>query len=285
MSSRLRSRLIWSGRDVSAGDIASGPGPVAAAALTQTKHVQAPETVELDLPAAPRDQAIALLHVGSEVEHALMAQYLYAAYSLNSDQDSEEKRGLVKQWRSVILEIAREEMGHLATVQNVLTLIGGPLCFEREDYPIIDPELFPFPFQLEKLTKFSLGKYVLAEMPSAEAIRKLELEEEIEEIKQRVHVQGKLNIHRVGLIYDAITRMFTFGPMVEGPQEPGETKPHSYVATVDIQASSLPFQVAPGAWGLGNKEILIETAHDRNSALHAIKTVSLQGEGDRKSVV
>lgn len=70
-----------------------------------------------------------------------MAQYLFAAYTLNEDQADEGKRAAVKAWKSKILEIAREEMGHLARVQNILTVIGGPLCFERDDFPLIDPDL------------------------------------------------------------------------------------------------------------------------------------------------
>ena len=35
------------------------------------------------------DTAVYLLHVASEIEHALMVQYLYAGYSLNEDQPDE----------------------------------------------------------------------------------------------------------------------------------------------------------------------------------------------------
>ena len=37
-----------------------------------------------DPPLEPRDEAVFLLQVAAEVEHALMAQYLYAAYSLDA---------------------------------------------------------------------------------------------------------------------------------------------------------------------------------------------------------
>lgn len=220
-----------------------------------------------------------LLHVGSEIEHALMVQYLYAAYSLNEEQASEARRALVRRWKSVIAEIAREEMGHLATVQNILTLIGGPLNFEREDYPLIDANLWPFPLQLEPLTKDSLAKYVLAEMPSEEVLVKLGLAREIQQIKHRLHCEEDLRVNRVGKIYGDILRLFTEGPMVQGPIVVGAPKPYPFVPTVDIQADSLPYQVSPGAWGLGYKQILIETASDRASALAALTSVSVQGEG------
>jgi rubrerythrin len=208
-----------------------------------------------------------------------MAQYLYAGYSLNENQPDEQKRSWVRKWKANVLEIAREEMGHLATVQNVLTVIGGPLCFERDDYPIQDDELWPFPFELEPLTKVSLGKYVLAESPSEEVLAQLHLKDEIEEIKKRVHAAADLNVHRVGLIYDAITKLFTAGSMIQGPAVPGITDTRPFIATVDIQASSLKFQVNPSAWGLGYKDILIEVAQDRPSAIGAISAIGVQGEG------
>ena len=236
------------------------------------------ETPDFDMPMAPRDKAIGLLIIGSEVEHALMAQYLYAGYSLDECQPDEEKRRAVKKWRAMILEIAREEMGHLATVQNLLTVIGGPLCFDRDDYPIQDADLWPFPFELERLTKTSLAKYVLAEMPSEKVLAQLHLTEEIDEIKRRLKAED-IEVHRVGRIYDRITEMFTAGPMVEGPPVPGITTPHPFIATADIQSSSLKFQVNPSAWGLGYQQILIETAHDRDSALKAVELIAVQGEG------
>src|SRR5689334_20827302 len=75
----------------------------------------------------PQDEAIYLLHIGAEVEHSLMIQYLYAAYSLPGQNIPVTQLPEVLKWRQTILDIAREEMGHLVTVQNILHLIGGPL--------------------------------------------------------------------------------------------------------------------------------------------------------------
>lgn len=208
-----------------------------------------------------------------------MVQYLYGAYSLNENQEKPEHRALVRSWRSVIAEIAREEMGHLASVQNTLTLIGGPICFEREDYPIIQPDLWPFPFELEALTKDSLAKYVLAEAPSDEVLAKLGILEEINAIKRRLHLEEGVSVNRVGLLYGAILQLFTEGPMIQGPIISGAPEPFPFVATADIQADSVPYQVSASAWGLGYKELLIRTAKDRTSVLDALTAVSVQGEG------
>jgi hypothetical protein len=230
----------------------------------------------LDIFIAPRDQAIYLLHIGAEVEHALMVQYLYAAYSLGGAQITDpERRKLTDKWKSKILEVAREEMGHLVTVENLLTLIGGPLSFEREDYPI-PADLYPFPFELEPLTKKSLGKYVLCEMPDAETIKKLKLTKKIEEIREYVDGDGSLKVNRVGVLYDSIKNLFTAPTL---PKDPAPVPP-AFIASSDLQAGSLRFQVNPAEWGLGYKDILIETAYDRTSATDAITAISLQGEGN-----
>ncbi len=105
-----------------------------------------------------------LLYIDSEIEHGLMVQYLYAAYSLGGPQVPERYRAMIQGWREVILGIAKEEMGHLLSVQNVLRLLGGPLDLGRDDFPWATP-FYPFPFSLEPLTIESLAAYVYAESP------------------------------------------------------------------------------------------------------------------------
>ena len=56
------------------------------------------------------DYAIFLLSMAAEIEHSLMVQYLYAAYSLGGPQVPEQHRGNVLEWQQVILGIAKEEM-------------------------------------------------------------------------------------------------------------------------------------------------------------------------------
>ena len=77
---------------------------------------------------------VQLLHIASSIEHALLVQYLYAAYSLSSENLSQpDDLNKVNVWRNLILSIAKEEMGHLATVQNLLRFLGAPLALDRED--------------------------------------------------------------------------------------------------------------------------------------------------------
>jgi hypothetical protein len=282
--SRLTKHLVWTAIDEPAPEnvrtrfaLAATSHGTAAAQPSIAAAAQCPETIHLDIALPAREQAVYLLHVGAEVEHALMAQYLYAAYSLGGPQLSEEQQKLVRQWRDVLVQIAREEMAHWATVENILTLLDAPLNFAREDFPI-PRDLYPFAFELEPLTKRSLGKYVLAEMPAEDVVKKLGLEKKIDEIRKYVGgaaAHDTCTVHRVGIIYGAIIALFQ--PPVS-PQEPPK-EPPAFIRSEDILAASGRFQVRPEEWGLGYKDLLIGSAVDRGTAANAITAISIQGEG------
>src|SRR5438132_7424074 len=167
--------------------------------LTGAEH----ELPSHDPHLSPHDEAVFLLHIGAEVEHALMVQYLYAAYSLkHSDEVPQEHQEKVHAWRRTLLGIAREEMGHLITVQNMLRLIGGPITLDREDYPFRS-DLYPFHFRLEPLSKNSLAKYILAEMPFLP-----EMPDELKEIMARAtNSDDDVPVNRIGAIYLRITHI------------------------------------------------------------------------------
>ncbi len=95
----------------------------------------APSEPLIQPPRKPRDEAALLLTVVAEVEHALMVQYLYAAYSVRYDLENHAHQGAARSLHLRLLQIAREEMGHLITVQNLLLLVGAPLNLRREDSP------------------------------------------------------------------------------------------------------------------------------------------------------
>ncbi|MFO1002900.1 MAG: ferritin-like domain-containing protein [Planctomycetaceae bacterium] len=141
------------------------PDSIAASSLSfefATRGLHDPELTD-------RDEAIFLLQAAAEVEHALMVQYLFAAYSLRRQDQSAAHLTLIDGWQETLLQIAREEMAHLATVQNLLIVLGGPLNFEREHSPFTS-ELYPFRFKLQRLSTRSLAKYVTAERPTTRPV-------------------------------------------------------------------------------------------------------------------
>ena len=85
-----------------------------------------------------REALIYMLCEAAELEHGIMCQYLYAAFSLKQSQDeglSEEEQNAVARWRRQILHIAAQEMLHLSLVQNLLSAIGAAPHLSRPNFP------------------------------------------------------------------------------------------------------------------------------------------------------
>ena len=79
-----------------------------------------------------------LLCEAAELEHALMCEYLYAAFSLKTEADETlpaEHLEAVERWRSVLLGVAAQEMLHWALVNNLLTAVGSAPYVARPHMP------------------------------------------------------------------------------------------------------------------------------------------------------
>lgn len=79
-----------------------------------------------------------LLCEAAELEHGLMCEYLYAAFSLKTRPDETlpaEHMETVERWRSVVLGVATQEMLHWALVNNILTAVGSAPYVARPHMP------------------------------------------------------------------------------------------------------------------------------------------------------
>ena len=79
-----------------------------------------------------------LLAEATQLEHMIMCQYLYAAFSLKRDPAeglTAEQAAATGRWRQVLHDIAIEEMLHLALVCNVMSAIGAAPTFSRPNFP------------------------------------------------------------------------------------------------------------------------------------------------------
>src|ERR687897_1325437 len=127
------------------------------------------ELVEPQIVIENREELIFLLTEASELEHMLMLQYLFAAFSLKTDVGeglTEEQLVAVKRWERVISEVAAQEMLHLASASNLLTAMGGAPHFSRPNFPQ-PAKYYPPGFELA-LMPFSeqvLGSFVFYERP------------------------------------------------------------------------------------------------------------------------
>lgn len=237
------------------------------------RHLDSQSLLRLPVEFSWRDYTILLLNVAAEIEHALMVQYLYAGYSLGGAQVPPDQRALVRQWQTIILGIAKEEMAHLITVENLLRFIGGSLSFHRDDYPF-DSEFFPFPFTLEKLSRDSLAKYIYAEMPAVWT------DDEAAAIKERaLRADRGQPLHRVGALYEALIAVF------------GQSE---YLRETDFHPGSYPYQASWDEWGRGyaqggraqpegelhrgTPDLIIQPITSRDGAIASLKAIAGQGE-------
>ena len=110
----------------------------------------------------PYLELIRLLHEASEVEHSLMLQYLYGAFSLKPAYRAVAGYGAPS--ATDLIGVAIQEMQHLGAVNRMLVSFGAAPHLVREDFPY-EPEIYPFQFSLEPLSLKSLAKYVYCEAP------------------------------------------------------------------------------------------------------------------------
>jgi hypothetical protein len=85
-----------------------------------------------------REALVYMLCLASELEHAIMCQYLYAAFSMKQTLDeglTEAQLQSVDRWRQTVAHVATQEMLHLALVQNLLTSIGAAPHLSRPNLP------------------------------------------------------------------------------------------------------------------------------------------------------
>jgi hypothetical protein len=199
-----------------------------------------------------RDHLVMLLTFGATAEHCLMVQYLYAAYSLKVESDgSHDLRKMIESWRHNLLAVAREEMGHLLTVQNLLLLLGAPAALAR-DSSIWAQNYYPYPFSLDPLNLDTLACFVYAEMPDINPdtdIHDAELKTLLKEVITRVETRcndphhllpdGRamlVDAHRVGDLYQQII------DVIGNPD---------LIPDAAFDESSYEFQASWDEWGRG----------------------------------
>jgi hypothetical protein len=172
-------------------------------------------------PAQPRDGKVLrdfsspylelarLLREATEIEHALMLQYLYSAFSLKPEYAAIAGDGAPGS--TDLIGVAVQEMQHLATVNRLLAALGAAPNLVRQEFPY-EPDIYTFEFSLEPMSPKSLAKYIYAEAPTdifraaaPPADRKL-----AESVRRLLGPDTRAN--HLGSLYDAIiSRLEDYG--------------------------------------------------------------------------
>ena len=165
---------------------------------------------------SPRLEAVRLLREAAEIEHSLMLQYLYAAYSLKPAYQTLIGTGAPN--ATDLLGVSIQEMQHLMDVNRLLVELGASPVFVRQDFPF-EPDVYPFALNLEPLSRKSLAKYTYCEAP-ANALDRAHARTAddvrfIDAMERALADEGRTN--HVGSLYDAV-----IATVREVARQPGE---------------------------------------------------------------
>ncbi len=189
--------------------MASGPDAAPPAASADLPRLD-------PMPASAEAEAIALLRIAAEVEGALVPQYLFTAGSLlpgiSTQLPGFDHAIQSDDWYDVMRVLAKQEMWHLITLQNVLLSLGSTPHLDRENFPASSP-LYPFPFSLQPVRLATIARYVCAEAPrNVAAADQPDLSD-----AQRAANVGDAQMPRAGQIYERLGYLFQDG---NAPQDP-----------------------------------------------------------------
>jgi hypothetical protein len=248
----------------------------------------------------PRLKAINLLQIAAEVEHALMVQYLYAAYSINEEfaQGRDDLiSSTVSRWKRDICAVARQEMAHLITVQNLLMALGTDVCLDRENNFELHPDEYPFPVCFEPLSLKSLAKYVVTESPELSQISSRSERRSLKKASRLLrrdlrtrHPDFQEKINRVGVIYLTLYWLFLRSDDSNGPWDlPSFAAPcmeDAGLLGVHLEDSDFVslsdfhnFEATPSEWHIYETEMKVSDTDPRAKALEAVHWIMEQGEG------
>jgi CDGSH-type Zn-finger protein/truncated hemoglobin YjbI len=218
-----------------------------------------------------REALIYMLCEAAELEHAIMCQYLFAAFSLKQRSDEGlDARELerVEGWRKKVAHIATQEMLHLALVQNLLSAVGAAPHLMRPNLPQPAGHYPPgvilalLPFGEDAVRHFMFLErpegMELHDAPGLEAVSRAAPLMEQGEIVPRLQ-----DFATVGHLYRSIEEGIKHLCAKYG-------EPWLFVGPPEAQAKPEHF-----GWPQ-----LVQVV-DAKSALHAVDTILDQGEGPR----
>lgn len=228
-----------------------------------------------------KEELIILLKIAAEVEHALMIQYLYAAYSIVDDSDSIKKS---------LLKISKQEMGHYLAVQNLLLSIGGieAVHLHKSEFRPVSVKNNPLPYTLEPLSKKLLAKFVAVEAPLEVPEQ---FKEEVEEIRKIADEKAGVKLNPVGGLFMKIFWLFQpdDNPVEDliplTPNEELGRKPGWHVKDTDFLPVSeiKKFEALETLWGSQSSfqanQLTLSQIHDCRDALGLVYEIAAQGEG------
>ena len=220
-----------------------------------------------------REALIYTLGKAAELEHLIMLQYLFAAFSLKQTAReglSPEIVSTVQGWRKTLLQIGEQEMLHLALVQNLLTAVGAAPRLARPNFPV-PASSYPAGVRIALLPfgETALRHFAYLERPEGMAVEDAEGFEALGEAIPLPRDEGDeivphlQEFDTIGQLYRSIQAGLEHLSGRLGPER-------LFIGPANAQATEEHFR-----W----EELVAVT--DLASALRAIDTIVEQGEGAR----
>ena len=216
-----------------------------------------------------REELIYALSRAAELEHGLTCIYLFAAFSIKrfteEGIDSVQQNQL-RNWETVILAVAKQEMEHLGIVCNMLNAIGAAQHFDRPNLPQ-SPDYYSTEgaFTLEKFSVETMRRFMEFEKPAASTRASAEVIGD-QLVPDPIKV---FDFHAVQEIYESILEGFKYLDNELGSKQ-------LFVGPPDAQLQDDEIVV-----GYDNREygITMVEVTDLKSAIEAIDLIVEQGEG------
>ena len=220
-----------------------------------------------------RSELIYTLGKAAELEHLIICQYLYAAFSLKrfpSEGIGSELKPTVDRWVHELMDIGVQEMLHLALVQNLLTAIGAGPHLGRPNFPV-PPRAFPAKVQISLLafSEPALRHFAFLERPEGSQMADVA---ELQVLEQAWPLE-QIDEDAIGPIvadFDTISHLYRSieDGMARLAERMGEER--LFIGQVDAQATGHHFRL----------EALVPVTN-LESARRAVDTIVEQGEGAR----
>lgn len=171
---------------------AAGPGRAIAAT-----HKRAPIQRDFDNPYL---ELIRLLKEAAEIEHDLMVQYLYAAFSLKPAYA--DIVGAPAPGTASFMGVCTQEMQHLGAVNRLLVELDAAPVLTRQDFPY-ESDIYPFAFELTALSPTCLARFTYCESAPEDLTRSDDGAPRLLD-QLRSTLGGGIAPNHVGHLYDAV---------------------------------------------------------------------------------
>ena len=238
-----------------------------------SRHADLAAGHEPELRIEHRQALIYTLAKAAELEHLIVCQYLFAGFSLKRDA----REGLpeamvptVRGWAKTLMQLAEQEMLHMALVQNLLTAVGASPHLSRPSFPV-PPRAFPARIRIVLLPfgEEALKHFAFLERPEGDPIADVEMFAALEQAQPLPDVEED-QIGPIATDFETISHLYR--SIEDGLQRLAERmgEERLFIGPVGAQATGEHFRFP---------ELVAVT--DLQSARTAIGTIVEQGEGAR----